>query len=165
MLFEKEYIKNKLKGSLAETIFELLHLELGCQVYRTGHEFLYPHLFLIANTKKKITHRFFKEGDYYDMFESDIDEDRKKMLDEEFVKRYGEEEAEKEVKEFLKRIIGKWRFEKSTTGSVLASSPDFTIITPSGCIEEFEVKFRSNGELTNEEKKRYLKRDAMPSLF
>lgn len=93
---------------------------------------------------------------------------KKKRLDELFIKKYGEEaneEAQKEAIQELKRVIGKWRFEKSTTGSVLASSPDFTIIAPSGCIEQFEVKFRSDGELSEEEKGKYLKRNAMPNIF
>lgn len=149
--YEKEYIQNKLKGSLAEQLFELLYLELGCQVYRTGQEFLYPHLFVLANTKKKIIHKFGKEADYQDIVDFGD-----KFLESMKPAEVDAEEWENMMKDKLKQDIGKTRFEKTITGSNLASSPDFTIVSPSGCIEQFEVKFRRDGQLTDEEKNKYL---------
>lgn len=154
MIYEERYIQNKLKGSLAEQLFELLHLELGCQVYRTGQEFLYPHLFLLANTKKKIVHKIGKETDYQEMinFGSKFIESMKPA-------EVDAEEWENMMKNKFKQDVGKTRFEKSIVGSNLASSPDFTIVSSSGCIEQFEVKFRRDGQLTDEEKNKYLGRE------
>ncbi|MCK4647624.1 hypothetical protein KAT24_01690 [Candidatus Pacearchaeota archaeon] len=154
MTYEEEYIQNKLKGSLAEQLFELLHLELGCQVYRTGQEFLYPHLFVLANTKKKIIHKFSREVDYQDLLDFGG-----KFIESVKPAEVDTEEWENMMKNKLKQEVGKTRFEKTITGSNLASSPDFTIVSPSGCIEQFEVKFRRDGQLTDEEKNKYLGRN------
>ena len=63
MKFEEDYIDRKLTGSLAEQLFELLHFEIGCRVFRTGHEFLYPDLFNLANLKKRLHHKAVLEKD------------------------------------------------------------------------------------------------------
>lgn len=140
MKFEEGYIDRKLVGSLAEQLFELLHFEIGCRVFRTGHEFLYPDLFNLANLKKRIYHE-----------------------------RFGKKDIEAYSKFFemgtAKEIVGDYRFTKSKVGTTLAKSPDFTIVTPSGNILQTEVKYRYDGELTEEEKEGYLKREAKPDLF
>lgn len=153
MTFEKEYLERKLKGALAEQLFELLHLEMNCQVYRTGHEFLYPHIFQIANTKKKFYHKLFKEQDYQEHLRSFANDFK------------GTNVSVVGGEDVLKKSVGGLRFKKSIMAGGLASSPDFTIISPSGCIEQFEVKFRFNGELKTEEKNKYLGRDTVPNIF
>lgn len=144
MAFESDYLNNKIKGSIAEQIFELLHMELDCQVFRTGQEFLYPHLFNLARIKKKQHHQMFKEDDLKH-FLSTYDGD------------------------FPPNIVGMLRFDRdldNKRGSgFLASSPDFTIVTPAGNIEQFEVKFRANGVLESLQEKKYAKRDIMPFIF
>lgn len=139
MYLDKDYIKNKIKGSLAEEIFLLMHIEMGCQVYRTGHEFMFPFLFEQANKKRKDHHSLFKEEDKSD------------------VPLALESNAEDEVKNI--------RFGNTKWGTNISSSPDFTIITPSGMILQFEVKYRSNGHLRAKELEKYGSMSPAPFIF
>ena len=111
MKFEEDYIDRKLAGSLAEQLFELLHFEIGCRVFRTGHEFLYPDLFNLANLKKRLHHKAVLEKDieYFSILE-----------------KKGGLHINKN------KIISQERFQKRKAGTTLAKSPDFTIITPLG---------------------------------
>lgn len=129
----------RIKGVIAEKIFELLHIELGCQVFRTGQEFLYPSLFSLAN-EKRIKH-------HNANYDADLNA----------LKEFGGTNNEKQ--------LIRSRFRKSEAGIALASSPDFTIISHAGKIEQFEVKFRGNGSLSEEDKQRYLKREVPPNIF
>lgn len=147
--FDNIYIKNKLKGCLAETIFELLHFEMGCQVYRTGHEFLYPHLFHLANAKKRDYHEKIKKEFVSNIINTEKDIGR----------------INAKLRGFKR--IEKTRFKKSKIGSTLSSTPDFTIITPLGHILQFEVKYRYNGKLNPSTQKKYLKQtmEESPIIF
>lgn len=94
-----------LAGAQAEKIFQLLHQEIGCTVYRTGTEHLHPHLYDAVSRRRKRTNN---------------NQNYTKAAYEAF------------------------------------SNPDFTVITPKGGVAQFEVKYRKNGKLTDDEKIRYL---------
>lgn len=142
MKYDADRIRNNIKGSMAETIFELIHLELGCQVYRTGQEFLYPNLFQIANTKKRLAHQIL------------VDEDIKS-----FKEKFGATD------EIAHRSVIYERFRKSLLPTLLSSNPDFTIIDRYGNIHQYEVKFRTNGKLSEEQTKKYLRKEYPPEIF
>src|SRR3989344_1411906 len=116
MVFEEDYIDRKLKGSLAEQLFELLHSELKCFILRTGQEVLYPNLLQIANLKKKVHHKLVKN--------EDINRITKEFDDENAQGNFGhvhskDDEIFNEIKtELINNEISK-RFVISNTGDYL----------------------------------------------
>ena len=56
-----DYINEEVKICIAQTLFEQMHIELGCQVFRTAHEFLYPHIFDMSHVKRSMQHTVYKE--------------------------------------------------------------------------------------------------------
>lgn len=136
-VYKENEIENKLKGAIAERIFELFHSELNCIVYKTGQEILYPHLFDVANVKKNYYHN----KNYYKSLKAmrwDKDSPYKNM-------------SEKEARNFLDKL----RTENTATSEKISSTPDYTVITPKGRVIQFEVKFRKSGELSDEEMEKY----------
>jgi len=132
MNFDKDELSSYIKGALAEKLFELIHLELKCQVYRTGHEHLFPHIFQIANTKKKVS----------------------------YIK-----DHKRDMEEFPDNVIQDLKFSKDVTGKMLSSSPDFTIISESGVIAQFEVKYRRTGFMFEQDLERYTEFPIKPNIF
>lgn len=147
---DEDRINDKLRGSLAELIFELLHGELGCFVFRTGQEYLYKHLFEFANLKKSIQHTRYSTIDMKNIMEI-----------------WGHTQLSESVlnKDNAIKTIKQLRFKHSQLAQRLSSSPDFTIITPAGNIHQFEVKYRYDGRLTEDENKKYLKHHKYAFLF
>lgn len=160
-MVEEEEIKWRLQGIMAEKIFELLHIEIGCQIFRTGQEFLYPTLLNLANTKKKLYQQKYEEDDYKHLCDT---------IGEWNVEISRDSDGISPKKETLniapdKKMVAQMRFVRKEAGISLSSSPDFTIITPSGNIEQFEVKYRAKGILSEEEKEKYLFLNPKPYIF
>lgn len=145
MNFTEENIKNKIKGTIAEQIFEIIHMELGCQVFKTGQESLFPTLFYLANKKRKGHHLLNKE--------SDINKLKSTFKDPSID--YTQ----------LNNMVNNLRFTNSTIAKSIASSPDFTIVTHAGDIYQFEVKYRKDGILSNKDKQKYLNGYKSPFMF
>lgn len=162
IMVEEQQIKRRLQGIMAEKIFELLFTEIGCQVFRTGQEFLYPTLLNLANTKKKFYHEKYKETDYENLCK----EMGFTWNDGGFSLDKGEWVYDIEREELPEKSdVATIRFSKRIPGISLATSPDFTIITPSGNMEQVEVKYRSNGELSLDEQQKYLVHIPRPLIF
>src|SRR3989344_581648 len=143
--FDRKYISGNTKGAIAEKLFELMHLELGCQVFRTGQEHLFPHLFSIAKTKKKV----------WDLVHGG--EELEKL------KKYYEEEGAPMDCAFMEYF--EFKMEKKDHEVALSSFPDFTLISPTAEVRQFEVKYRWNGELEEEQLRKYLGLQYQPIIF
>lgn len=138
--------KDKLVGSMAEVLFETLHQQdLGCQVYRTGTEFLYPHLYELMKLTKN-QHHHYRGAKFEDLTEL------KKI-------------APSFPEDVLKKLIESKRFSQKLIEKELYSAPDFTIITRAGIIIQFEVKYRANGNLEREYIKRYARNHPFSCIF
>lgn len=152
MVFNEYYLSNHIKGAIAEKLFEMMHLELGCQVFRTGHEHLFPHLFHIANKKKQLFNRYFGG--------EEIERIRRELKEQD--KNYSEENHIQPLSEL---IYMDDKMEKKESEIALASSSDFTIISPRAEIRQFEVKYRWNGKLEDEQIRKYLSLQYPPFIF
>lgn len=143
MIIETNRIKNKIKGAIAEQICRCLFEELGCTMYATGQEHVYPNLFTQSNKIKRQHHEHVKKEEIGEIFKSLSKDTQDKITQFTEKVRFGMTEAEKYIKE----------------------NPDFTAITPAGAIIRVESKYRRNGELTNDEKKELLKYASKPIIF
>src|SRR3989338_10320602 len=141
-LYTEDNIRNRLKGALAEKLFHLVHEEMNCLVFHTGHEFLYPNLLKIANISKKKYHQFIKNNET-EVLSKNIGID----------------------KENINELVGKMRFGHTATGLHISHSPDFTIITKQGNIIQFEVKFRKEPKLSEDEKESFVKKYPNAYIF
>jgi len=146
MIDEKVEIINRVNGAIAEKLFELMHLELGCHVVKTGQEILYPNLFSLAYRMKKVHHSKFITSDIMTLAEGDSMLSKLNMgtLDD---------------------SIWRQRSRKKLSQEILESVQDFTIITPAGNICPYEVKFRKNGTLSTSLKKKYIRTGLEPLIF
>ena len=167
--YDEKYITGCIRGFLAEKIFELIHLELRCQIYRTGVEHLYPHLYELSKGKKKTTQRH----------KSDVDVELLKYVYERLAVRREKEGNLTDAKKYrnksykdLEDEIAKIRFGVNDKelfnidhSHNLYKSPDFTIVTSAGIVYQFEIKYRYNGELSEEDKNKYLASDMPPLIF
>jgi hypothetical protein len=158
MVLDEKQILSRLKGAFAEKLFELIHIEMGCEVYRTGHELVFPHLFDLANFKRKSYH--FVNGETDLQIEN---ENRKKMY-----------ELEKEMNPHWKvpgpfyltsNSLKQARLHPVPELQLLAAMPDFTVISATGLIFQFEVKFRKHSKLEPEEIDKYLRLSNKPFIF
>lgn len=122
-------LNRRIKGSIAEKIFHLLHSDMNCIVYNSGHEYLFPNLIITANVSKKIWNK------NYIHYEAGI------------VSRYTDI-----PEKFVKDYINKLRLSFADSGFKVATIPDFVIVTYKGNILEFEVKYREDGKLTDDDK-------------
>ena len=50
---KEDEIERRIKGFIAEKIFELMHKELNCIVYHTGHETIFRDILATSNKIKK----------------------------------------------------------------------------------------------------------------
>lgn len=165
-----ERLDDKIKGNIAETIFEKIHIKLGCQVYRTGQEFLYPHINKAISEKRTKHHQ--KTRDEILKNETKRYEEFKKS-GKSFPDFFG---FPQEIKEMIspndtvlppdEKSLGQVRFQQIRKERLLFANPDFTIITPSGDIIYYEVKYRSKIEdLKISELYKYLDMDIKPNIF
>ncbi|MDP1693976.1 MAG: hypothetical protein Q8L34_00370 [Candidatus Woesearchaeota archaeon] len=160
--FDEIYIENNFRGAVAEKVFELVHRELKIFTFRTGQENLFPNLIDFSNAMRKKHHRYYSDYDvdqYIYQFKTPPDTLNKEEL-EEFNRIYinnpNADRVDKSLREFAENEVTRLRFQKTTLGLKISSSPDFTVLTPAGKILQFEVKYRANGELSEEQQKKYL---------
>ena len=161
-VFNEEYLINCMRGAIAERVFELLHRELYCKVYKTGHEILYPDLLDSINIRKKKKLRNISEEEIVEeaiKFEKLQREESLRLntnlpIDFADVK---EEELTDSMKSFAKDSLIFHITHRSHLSNLIASNPDFTIVYPDGNIRQFEIKFRSYGELEEKQRNKYLK--------
>lgn len=152
---EKDEIWNRMKGYWAEKIFELLHLELGCKVYRTGIEYFCPDIYPLSKGKKNKTAREQSLNDYQ-RYKEHLEMSKEWMLEIGCTM--------KDIQPISFEDFWDKRFKQGLDPQI-GSSPDFTIIMPSGVVKQFEVKFRWDGKLTSKDEMKLLRLNPPPFVF
>jgi len=147
MPYSHDQVSSYVKGAIAEKLFEVMHVEMGCQVFRTGQEHLYPHLFHLANKKMEAYDKNFGEYAFEKLKDNikGVPEDVKQDI---------------AIDIYVDEKLG-----RKESNVALSSSPDYTIITPTAEIRQFEVKYRWNGELGREQLNKYLSLQHPPFIF
>ncbi len=149
----QQEVIDKIKGTIAEELFIQLHTDVGCLVFRSGTEFLYPNLYLTSQLKKNL----FREG----RMEQHIDaaaETIASLLQETSAQEFRED------KKFRTKIRSEHFYPKPLDREIY-STPDFTIITRAGLVAQIEVKYRTTGILDQNELDKYLQFHPYAILF
>lgn len=169
---------DKAKGALAEQLFIDLHTRIGCLVYRTGTEFLYPHLYTISRNMKEAY-----LATKLDESMNDIHRDRAMIMHAQAKKLLAEKTGQAEesidddalhsdIQDWLNqtdrkldsRLYNQHSYHRDTEHEVY-SAPDFTVISPSGAVTQFEVKYSPDGVLKKEKIDRIFKYHPKTVIF
>jgi len=199
-----------LKGDFAEKITELIHIDLDCTVYRTGHEHLFPNLFHHANHTKKMNKDLYDQDKKKYIFDTFVNllqsiqmvkddiwkkassEEKGRMIFEgmsqeafhmlmngpDVYDRTGKRKITqdsfykivypkipKSFKEFLEQGANSRMQHRPKFTRKMASSPDLTVISPFGDIIQYEVKYRTKGNISASEIRKYLELHPGCNLF
>lgn len=166
----QQAVIDKIKGAIAEELFVQLHTDIGCLAFRSGTEFLYPNLYQISKLKKDL----FREKGMDKHIDTAANVIASMKIDDECDDEKDYEDREKERIEKAQKLAtdGKFRrsilndhFYSKPVDNEIFSTPDFTILTPTGLTAQIEVKYRANGVLSKEEQEKYLRHHPNAIIF